>query len=231
MAYAFVVSASGQSTDQQVVTTSGVDTSAANFIVIGSHFSDTFGSNNVPTDSNSNTWTLAVANYSGDAFGMCIEVYYCVNPTVGGGHTFSITSSGNFNRPSLSVLAFSGGGSSTVDIANGSHWSSFPTNTFTGSNGSRTPAGDNALVCSFFTTSNSDSPPATTTDLAVQGPYGANNGNALGFGVDYTIQTTASAVTVTWSEQWVNGDRNTVGFLAFSPGSTPTGKRFFLIPN
>lgn len=96
MAITFIVAASvgGNNT---TVTTSAVDTSGANLLVmIVTGFNPP---NNTPTDSKSNTWTATTA-VSGTRF------YYAWNPTsVGSGHTFTW----NENVfAGISVLAFGG---------------------------------------------------------------------------------------------------------------------------
>lgn len=168
-------------------TSDAIDTTGANLIVLHVSSADA----NTVTDSKSNTWTALTSKTSGS--GNIGRLYYCVNPTVGSGHTFSVTSI----VPTISVLAFSGvKTSSPFDVENGSSCDS------TGScaTGSITPSEDNELVVTGmsmggaeFTDYVADSGFTNLTYVPVVG------GAHFGGGFAYKIQTTAVAVNPTWS--------------------------------
>jgi hypothetical protein len=85
-------------TVSQSGTTSGVDTTGANLIVV--YFVGDPAS--TLSDSKGNTWTALTAHNTGN--GDESRLAYCLNPTVGTGHTFSNTGSARF----LAVQAWSG---------------------------------------------------------------------------------------------------------------------------
>lgn len=85
-------------TVSQSGTTSGIDTTGANLIVV--YFAGV--SPTVLSDSNGNTWTLLTLHSTG--LGDDTRLAYCLNPSVGAGHTFSNTGSAQF----LAVQAWGG---------------------------------------------------------------------------------------------------------------------------
>lgn len=84
-------------------TTSAVDTTGAKLIVIHAGFSGT------PTisDSKGNTWTAGTLVSTSPA----TQFFYCINPTVGTGHTFTIAASVG----AIAVTAWSATGSPALD--------------------------------------------------------------------------------------------------------------------
>lgn len=82
-------------------TTPGINTTGACVIVIGvgANFSGTAGT---LSDSKGNTWVPLTAHDRSTANSN--QLYYCLNPTVGAGHTFTITSG---QMGSITVQAFS----------------------------------------------------------------------------------------------------------------------------
>jgi hypothetical protein len=89
------------SSEWSSITTSSIDTTGATLLVVTIHHY----APNAPSlsDNKSNTWSLAHNQGAGNER---TRIYYCFNPTVGSGHTFSNT--GTLNYASMSVLAFSG---------------------------------------------------------------------------------------------------------------------------
>jgi hypothetical protein len=110
---ALVAHISGNSNDTNGFTTGAIDTTGANFIVVGVHLGG--GGTGALSDSKSNTWTGLTQYNSGNGF--YVQLFYSESPTVGSGHTFSI--SGSANYPSLTMAAFSGVASSSFDVQNG----------------------------------------------------------------------------------------------------------------
>jgi hypothetical protein len=170
------------------VTTSAIDTTGANLIVISLAWYAGTTSNCTPTDSNSNTWsalTQANAYNAGKN-----QLFYAYAPTVGSGHTFSCSCTSG--TPALAVAAFSGAASAPFDqqstaIADAGGETSHAT-------GSITPTQDNELIISGFGTL------IPETFSADSGMTIANQITAgVGGGLAYKIQTTAAAINVTWS--------------------------------
>ena len=100
-------------------TTSGINTTGANLIVVTVAYDTQSG----VSDSNGNTWTALTAQ-SGSQDGNA-RMYYCFNPTVGAGHTF--TSAQGYGA--ICVSAWSGAATSPQDQQNGQYNGPSPTST------------------------------------------------------------------------------------------------------
>lgn len=87
-------------------TSSAVDTTGANLIVIaaGAYRGFAPDTNVVISDSKGNTYTPLTSRQASNV--AWARLYYCLNPTVGTGHTFSLGSGGT--AASLQIAAFSG---------------------------------------------------------------------------------------------------------------------------
>lgn len=96
-AFASKATAAGNS-----VTTSAIDTTGANLLVLGVTY--LFSDASTPTDNKSNMWhKLTAYSQGGTSF---TTIWYAYNANVGAGHTFTAPSAGNY--PCISVAAFSG---------------------------------------------------------------------------------------------------------------------------
>lgn len=123
MAYELIENAAAAG-GTNATTTSSVNTTGAKLIVIAVA---SYAVSAVPviTDTYSNTWT-SIINTASVAAGRA-SLFYCLNPTVGAGHTFTATRTGGYQN--LAVLAFSGAKATSVtDQSNGAttgqqqHW-------------------------------------------------------------------------------------------------------------
>jgi hypothetical protein len=210
MAIAFVTSSSAASSDGTLATTSGVNTTGATLIVLAvASYSNATIPN--PTDSKSNTWThLTSISVSTD---VVIRMHYCLNPTVGSGHTFSVSTTSCF--PSICMQAFSGVRDFEQETGHGT--SSTVT---TLQPGPLTPGENNCLVLSAVANSGSSiSASGYTVASRNYGP-GTNFGSALG----YKIETTAAAADAAWT--WTTATKAAAAnavFLATSPIITSNG--------
>lgn len=186
MAFGTPTSTKKQSTNNTSVTSDAIDTTGYDLIVIG--ITSTVNAPGTPTDSKSNTWTaLTRIDGSVDA-----QFWYCINPTVGSGHTFSTSTSGSY--PSIFVLAISGAAAAGFDQQNGS-----TTTATTIQPGSITPSEDNELIVTLCT--NDD----VSNTLSINGGFTIAQQavtvafQAEGGGLAYLIQTTLAAANPTWS--------------------------------
>lgn len=169
-------------------TTSGIDTTGANFIVIA--LATFYLANTPPTDSNGNTYLALSAQPPGGS-GAISQLWYCASPTVGAGHTFTTPGAG---YPGLAVAAFSGVNASPFDNetgASGASISSLAT-------GSLTPSQNNSLVISAMAALGGSSGPYLNNAMTIT-DYQAETGASVGIGLAYVIQTAAVAVNPTWS--------------------------------
>lgn len=135
---ALVTSTIKGSTNATAVTTDAVDTTGANgIVVIG-----TWIGNEAPTltDSKGNNWTGG-STIDNAAEGR-VRMWWCASPTVGSGHTFTLTGSGNIG-PVLAVYAIDDANTASFlggESAGGTNFAS------TIQPGSVTPSEDNAFI-------------------------------------------------------------------------------------
>lgn len=169
------------------VTTSAIDTTGANLIVLV--VADyTLGS--TPTDSKGNTYTPRTGRTTPNTNGS-VRIWDCLNPIVGTGHTFTV--SGGTQYPSVNVLAFSGAhATAAFDHENGAAGAAL---TSLGS-GSITPSGPAALVIFGYGGGSSSNPSVPGyTDAGLFVPIvGAQHYGSASF---YTIQNVAVATSPT----------------------------------
>ena len=100
MAIALISSTSASNT-ADTVTTGSIETTAATLLVVWLAMDN--GGTVSLSDSKSNSWTALTSSVNGSTKSI---LYYCSNPTVGTGHTF--TNAGNQNYSTIYVGAFSG---------------------------------------------------------------------------------------------------------------------------
>lgn len=189
-------------------TTSSIDTTGANLIIvlIGDHSPN----NSALTDSNSNTWTLLTAKNVEER---CV-LAYCSSPTVGSGHTFTLTPPGAVTYASMEVQAWSGAASSTpFDIENGA----VGLGTTTQQPGSVTPNQANSLVVTGITNDNGGSITInggfTISDSSLKSVFDSTSVMA------YLVQTTATAANPTWT---LPSSNPSAVIAVFKPGAAAT---------
>lgn len=169
-------------------TTSAINTTGANFIVVGiGNFRDTAVT---VTDSNSNTWTpLTRAN--GGRYDVATQLFYCSSAIVGSGHTFTVTGSGVYGN--FLVAAFSGVASTPFDVENGN---AVDASGQTIQPGSVTPGQANELILTVVGYDDAGTPTIdsgfTITDA---GPYSAP---AAAAALAFKNVSSTSAVNPTW---------------------------------
>lgn len=185
------------------ITSSPIDTTGADLIVI---MSQLFNAVPAITDSYGNTWTPLTERVCAGSL-IKGQLFYCHNPTVGAGHTFTSTGTGVY--PSLCILALSGAAASTpFDVQNGASDLGLGLDA---QDGSVTPSEDNevvisGLVCGSVNTTYSIDQGFTISDQ-VPWTTGACDGVALA----YLIQTAAAAKNPTWT---LGTDQNKAVVLA-----------------
>lgn len=159
-------------------TTDAIDTTGADLLVV--HVGHGTGGDGTITDSKSNTWT-ALTTQGGES-----TLWYCLNPTVGTGHTFTVTG-GSF--PSISVAAFSG--ECTYDQESGGT---------DNQPGAITPAANGALLISGFAhQQTSFGVVAVNSGFAIAAEFTYSAGGRIGSALAYFEQATAASIQPTWS--------------------------------
>ena len=177
-------------------TSSAINTTGASLLIAAV----TAGGAASVSDSKGNTWA-GLNLYSSSS---SVQIFYAKNPTVGAGHT--ITVSGSYSGACFA--AFSGAdlsapfdGQQSGDTSGASH------------PGTITPAEAGALIISVSSGGGAGGP--STADLTMLDRYGFTGGQYYGGGAAYAIQGTATAINPDW------GLGNTPTSIAsFKPSTT-----------
>jgi hypothetical protein len=192
-------------------TSAAIDTTGMNLIVAAIQ---TAGTMNF-SDSKSNTWT-ALTQRTEPVLSWATRLYYCSNPTVGTGHTFSTTSA----NVSMYVASWSGGHASSQFGAESGSNAAQP--------GNMIPSEDNCLFVTSAINLFADDY-AIDSSFTIIYENGDNEAAAsvVGGGMAYKIQTTAGAENPTWSNPggggWPSyGDSMAYFKAAAAGGAGPT---------
>ena len=173
------------------ITTPGINTSTANLIVIAVGWATISGGSLVLTDSKGNTWTPLSVESTGFE-DPTVQLYYCFNPTVGAGHTFTWNVNPGpfqYNDLCINVAAFSGLATSPFDTEVVGTPGSSATFTMT-----ITPSSANSLIVFAV-----DAPTSVTTLTTSAGTITdlQINGNTYPLLLGYYIQSGTGAFTPT----------------------------------
>lgn len=173
-----------------VTTLTALNTTGASLIVIAA-VSFEIGGAVAFSDSKGNTYTGLTSQTDGSGVTRC-RLAYCVNPTVGSSHTFTISTVGTC-YPSIFVKVFNAGGA--FDQQNGSSGVSRITQT----PGSVTPGFNNEVVITAVSLDNNSSALAVNSSFVNTLVSPGTASFAFSGGMAHKIQTTAAAVNPTWS--------------------------------
>ncbi|MDB4913115.1 MAG: hypothetical protein JWM95_759, partial [Gemmatimonadetes bacterium] len=191
MAYALVANttnfhASGGATN----TSSAITTTGATLLIVV--VADDLTRTTTLTDSKGNVFTSRALNTAG--VNVRVQVYECLNPIVGTGHTFTGTHSGSqFSYFAIVAMAFTGNKTTAPFDQSTSAVTSSGTSL---ASGSITPSVNNALViaalgCDILT--------GPTAGLTLVDYIAAAGGQSWGLCVQYALQTSAVPVNPTWT--------------------------------
>lgn len=202
MTWASVVHSIANSTSGNGFTSGAIDTTGANFIVVGL---STIVSVSSISDSKGNTWN-ALTGQPGPFTDAYYQFFYAENPTVGSGHTFTVAGSNIF--PSMAISAWSGGAtSSSFDVENGNGVYSTSVQT-----GNVTPGADNELIIAGLHFDDNSTPTInssfTVLDTLIHSGFGYSGNQHA-----YIIETTATAKNPTFS--WTGTERGTTCIATF----------------
>lgn len=210
MAWTLIRHGQDFSTDSNGFTSKSYDTSGADTIYISVTTADGTGS---LSDNKGNTWSPKTqrADSFSDRF---TQVFIAKNATVGTGHTFTFSGTGNF--PSILMLAYSGG-----NLTEPYETENFGANGFNASAnaGSVTPAENGALIISTLQV---DDPTGIAVDsgLTIQESITDTSFGHEPQTVATLVQGTAGAINVGWT--WTNSSRNTALVTVLKPPSGVT---------
>lgn len=191
MAVALVARTGPSFTGGDSNTTSGINTSGANFLYVSGIFFTNSASGITISDSNSNTWTaltpVTVATSGGNVL---IQTWYAKNATVGSGHTVTVGKTSTF--PSAMFWSFSGVDTvSPFDVETSNSTTSVISGGAGLATGSVTPAVNGSLLMASVMGSTSGTwsitDSFTTTGVTYEGSSA------------YKVQATAAASNPSWS--------------------------------
>ena len=215
MAFTRLASTAKSSADTNAVTTTAIDTTGANLLVL---ISACEGGGEAISDNKGNSWTALTSHANSTAQ---VRIYYSIPTSVGSGHTFTSSLTGGF--PAVAVSAYSGAATSSVfDKQNGAASDSASSL----ATGSVSPSADGELLISGLgldngigTLSSIDSGFAIDASVGI----GASDGVAIAS----LIQTTASAQNPTWS---LTGGSDVIAVaIATFKSAPPVLSGFFLV--
>ena len=212
---ALIVTADAVSSDGgNTATTAGVDTTGASLLV--AQISDFAGATaSAISDSKSNTWTPLTAVTAGSVSRS--HLFYCANPTVGSGHTFTATGSSSF--PSIQVQAWSPVQVFDQLVTNGQ--AGLPTENQVGS---LTPPVHNCVFVSGLSFDDVEVSANLTIDSGFTRSSFSNftSGQSLGGAMAYFEQGTAAAKNPLWN--YATALNTAASMATFKP----SGIRFIL---
>lgn len=172
-------------------TSPGINTTSATLFVAS--VAVVTGSSPVVSDSKGNTWTALTGQFPSGGSGN--QLFYVANPTVGSGHTFTI--SGSNILGSVQVMAFRGVRTVTpFDVQNGF---SDPGTPSTIQPGSVTPSLAGSVVITGLSTYNAAGFPTINGSYIISDQVEASGVTNYSASVAYLIQTAAVATNPTWT--------------------------------
>lgn len=213
-------------------TTSGVDTSGADLVVIAVAYYAGAGQANLPatdiTDSKSNTYT-ALTNYkvaSGGNNADALKLFYKLSPSVGASHTVTVADGSGIYH-SIGVLALSGA-SAGFDVENGNA----PTTTANTSmtTGSITPSVANDCIVAAYSDGASNAGESINSSFTIRRSMAGSAGVNYGIILATLFQGAAAAVNPSYSA--TSPDLRVGAIAAFKStggGASPTPCRLLLL--
>lgn len=194
MTIALVTHLIAKSTNSNGFTSSSIDTTGASLLVL---VLASYQAATEPTisDSKSNSWSQRTAYNDGTDR---IRILYVANPTVGTGHTFTVTGSATY--PAIAASSWSGvKTASPYDVENGGNG----TITTSAATGSVTPSEDGELLIAAVSNDQPGAPgsPTVNNSFTILDSTVNVDSQAFGLAVAYRVQATAAAInpTITWT--------------------------------
>lgn len=173
-------------------TSSGINNTGANFLVMHAGWYNGTTVNVSASDSLGNTWTAGTKHTSNI---VSSQIFYAVNPSVGAAQTFTITGAGTFFG--AEAASFSGvATASPFDVQNGAG------SVIAGTSlqpGSITPNASNELLITGVVTESGSGAHSINSSFTVTDDSAYSGGVNEGVGMAYLIQGAAAAVNPTWS--------------------------------
>lgn len=195
--WSLISNVAANSSDGLAVTTSAINTTNADEIVIVVSYLSSRLYN--PTDNKSNSWTKVAQKESASPTDVAIAIFLCDKPCiVGTNHTFSAGQSlGLNNYPAVVVLAVSGSKTtSPFDQVSAGTQNIIASTTI--QPGTLTPNESGELVITGLTTHTNAGTASINSSYSITNQVGPT-ANSFGSALGYIIQTSASATNPTWT--------------------------------
>jgi hypothetical protein len=179
------------------VTSSSINTTGANLLVVAVSWYSGITANGTISDSKSNTWS-ALTESTSTSNNVSCQLFYCYGATVGSGHTF--TYNGTSIYASICVEAFSNVAASPFDHENGAG----SANATTIQPGSITPSQAHSIIVSAFSFgANSSGTISVDSSLTITDTAAYVTATSEGLSMSYNILSSASATNPTWTSQFI----------------------------
>lgn len=185
-------------------TSSAINTTGSNILVAEVSWYYAASTTSSLSDSKGNTWMPLTKRISADN-NYATQHYYCINPTVGTGHTFTCSMTNCY--PVATIMGFSNSGTITFDKEGGGNNGS---NTTSVQPGNITPTSSNSLIITSTASNNNSGLGVDSGFTAVVSNW---TGNSITGGEAYLIQGAAAAVNPTWS--WTTGSQASAAISVF----------------
>jgi hypothetical protein len=189
-------------------TTSSIDTSGANFIVVTTHYYGVTEALNGPmslTENKSNGAPTALTQYAVSAGG-AVRIYYWTNPTVGTGHTFTLDTTAPAGSNSYSDVCVQGySGMATSSVFDSGTDSGANGGGTTCANGSITPSSGAKVVISGMVFNTAGAAASIDASMNIDGQGQPGGGTNFGYGIASLIQSTGATVNSTWTTPGTSG--------------------------
>ena len=180
-------------------TSSAINTSGNNLLLFGVSYLDSAGTPTV-SDSKGNTWVQC--SIGSGVYVASAVMFYCKNPTVGSGHTFTVTDASSPSYCCAHVATFN-----NVDTASPfdvqSSVSDGPGTS--GQPGSITPTQNGELLYTLLGPADTIVSPSINSSFTLLDFVDIASGTNFGLASAYRVQAVAAAINPTWS--WTNSER------------------------
>ncbi len=198
MAYSLIAHTIQGSADTTTVTTSGINTTGADFLILALARADDATASTI-SDSKSNSWT-ALTSYAQSSVER-VRLYYSIPTTVGTSHTATCTNGGNSEYPALAFAAFSGA-KQTSPFDDESGVNGFAVSSL--SVPTKTPSEDNCIIFSACAHADTGTNASVDSSMTLLDRFVESAGSYYALAFYYKIQTTAAAIAPIWSGATLN---------------------------
>lgn len=214
--FSLIAHTAAGSADTTSVTTSGINTTGADLIVVAiAYYTNTGSEVCTITDSvggNSNSWTTLTAHAASD--GTSGQIAYTVPTHVGSGHTFTCDSGGPLVYPAIAVTAWSGAAGSPPKDQSSSAESSMDVTSI--QPGSITPLQMNELLVTAVSHVETSSSVTIDNGFTISDDQHAVGGMSFGIAMAYIVETSIVAENPTWTA--VASHDMTADIVSFTDG-------------